>query len=111
MLYLKLRRERRARPVRLNRKPLNAHTIRAATGPRDWRRPSICRGGVVRIGKAESRRRAGFGGALPTPVLAEPRAKRAPIGRRSEGAATRAGIQLFPALAPRPFLSSGARNA
>lgn len=54
---------------------------------------------MVRIGKAESRRPDLVDAPLPLPVLAEPRVERAPIGRRSEGAATRAGIHSFPVLA------------
>jgi hypothetical protein len=86
------------KPARLKSKPLNLCANPVPTRSASWRAPSLCRGEAVRTGKVRTGRGARPCGFAVPAALAEPRAKRAPIGRRSEGAASRAGGYSFPVL-------------
>jgi hypothetical protein len=98
-LYLKLRMARAAKPGPPQAKPLNLCINPAVAITASWRAPSLYEGVAQRPGIAGSRRPARLTGVTSPTALAEPRAKRAPIGRRSEGAASRAGRYSFPILA------------
>jgi hypothetical protein len=87
------------KPARLKSKPLNHCANLVPARPAIWPAPSLCRGEVVSIGKVRTGRGARLRGVSVSTAVAEPRAKRAPTGRRSEGAASRAGGYSFPILA------------